>query len=113
MFEAALPEFVISTLCAADVTPTEPVNVSAVGFAAIMTCVPLPDRFTAYVPPAVATLRVPLCVPIVVGENTALIEHVAFFASTEPQSCDALKGPFVVMPEILRSTLPVLDSVTV
>jgi hypothetical protein len=62
-------------------------------------------------PPAL-TVRLPVLVPVAVGENVTLTVQEPFAAIDEPQLLDWAKAPLVVMDETGAAALVGLETVT-
>jgi hypothetical protein len=85
------------------------------GLTLITGCTPVPvtESDTTGGELLLETLRFPLRVPVAVGWNVTWIVQLLPAARVAGQVLLSVKSPLTDMPEMLRGSVPVLDSVTV
>jgi hypothetical protein len=113
---ALVPELVTVTVWVAALDPTTVPAKDRLPGAAFSTgpgAMPVPDRLTVLVTPPALTVRVPVRVPVAVGEKETLTVHEPFAAIDEPQLLVCEKSPLVAMDETDAAALVGLATVTV
>src|SRR5712664_774647 len=113
---AAVPELVTVTVCVEALDPTTVPAKDRLPGAAFSTgpgAMPVPDKLTVLVTPPALTVRVPVRVPVAVGENLTLTVQEPFAAIDEPQVLVCEKSPLATMDETDAAALVGLATVTV
>ena len=113
---AVVPELVTVTVWVAGEEPTRVAGKDRLAGEALSTgpgAVPVPDRLTVLVTPPALIVRLPVALPVAVGENVTLTVHEPFAAIDDPQLLVWAKAPLVAMDETDAAALVGLATVTV